>query len=160
MTVNVKLEWLQPLRLGKLSDRHLDRAQSDLGSLSDAYRMPGVYVLGRQWGDTFTPVYIGQSQNMASRVKSHIDKISMIRALRKAGTGEKFVLFGRFRAKRGQVEKTCLEIAEKALIRFALGEGHELWNKSGTKMKAHTVTSSGNRMFGVAFDRHIHVQTN
>jgi hypothetical protein len=34
-------------------------------------------------------------------------------------------------------------IAERALMRHFLGEGHDLVNKQGTRIRTHTIRSSG-----------------
>jgi len=63
--------------------------------------------------------------------------------LRNAKTGKRIVLAGRLITKRGQRLPKCLALAERALIRYFLSEGHDLVNKQGTRLRRHELESFG-----------------
>ena len=63
--------------------------------------------------------------------------------LRNAKNGKRIMLAGRLLTKPGQRLPKCLVLAERALIRYFLSEGHDLVKKQGTRLRRHEVTSSG-----------------
>jgi hypothetical protein len=63
--------------------------------------------------------------------------------LNNAKSGKRIVLAGRFLAKPGQKLAKCLVLAERALIRYFLSEGHDLVNRAGTRLGRHRVESIG-----------------
>jgi len=65
--------------------------------------------------------------------------------LKKAKSGKRIVLAGRFISKPGQQEGKCLALLERALIRYFLSEGHDLVNKQGARLRRHEVTSKNPR---------------
>lgn len=66
-----------------------------------------------------------------------------MRHLHQAKTGRRFVLAGKVITKPGQKLHRCMMLAERALIRHFLSEGHELVNKQGTRIRRHELKSSG-----------------
>jgi hypothetical protein len=63
--------------------------------------------------------------------------------LHNAKTGRRIVLAGRLVTKRGQKLPKSLVLAERALIRYFLSEGHDLVNRQGTRLRRHELASSG-----------------
>jgi hypothetical protein len=61
--------------------------------------------------------------------------------LKKAKSGKRVLLFGRFVPKPGQQEDKCLRLLERALLRYFLSEGHDLVNKQGARLRRHEITS-------------------
>jgi hypothetical protein len=113
---------------------------------ADSSHLPaaaGVYVFGRQWGNQFEALYVGKAGNMRSRVKTHFNNLRLMQHLRNAKTGRRVVLAGRLLARPGQRTAKCIGLAERALIRYFLSEGHDLVNKQGTRLRRHEFRSSG-----------------
>jgi hypothetical protein len=66
--------------------------------------------------------------------------------LQEAKNGARVVLIGEWKPKRGQQESRVLPIIERMLIKYALAEGHELFNEKGTRTPVHTLSMTGGRM--------------
>ena len=137
--MNLHVEWGRPIQLKDASrDNMIYRL--DLGKVSaDA----GIYIFGRRWGSQFEALYVGKAGNIRSRVKGHLNNLRLMQHLHNAKTGKRIVLAGRLGTKRGQQLPKCLVLAERALIRYFLSEGHDLVNKQGTRLRRHELESSG-----------------
>jgi hypothetical protein len=103
----------------------------------------GVYVFGRRWSAQFEALYVGKAENIRGRVKGHLNNLRLMQHLRNAKTGKRIVLAGRLITKPGQKLSKSLVLAERALIRYFLSEGHDLVNRQGTRLRQHQVESSG-----------------
>jgi hypothetical protein len=112
----------------------------DLGKVTDA---AGVYIFGRRWGSQFEALYVGKAGNIRGRVKGHLNNLRLMQHLLNAKTGKRIVLAGRIVTKRGQKLPKSLALAERALIRYFLSEGHDLVNRQGTRLRRHELASSG-----------------
>jgi len=137
--MKLHVEWGRPILL---KDATYDNMiyTLDLGKVSvDA----GIYVFGRRWGSQFEALYVGKARNIRSRVKTHLNNLRLMQHLHNAKTGKRIVLAGKFSTKRGQQLPKCLTLAERALIRYFLSEGHDLVNKQGTRLRRHELESSG-----------------
>jgi hypothetical protein len=55
------------------------------------------------------------------------------------------LLVGRLKLHPGQQADRVLNIVEKALIKRALAQGFDIFNKQGTKTPVHEIRSKGNR---------------
>lgn len=55
------------------------------------------------------------------------------------------LLVGEYVTKPGQRIEKCLDLTERALIRYFLSEGHDLVNKQGTRIRRHELESTGRR---------------
>jgi hypothetical protein len=136
--MKLHVEWGQPIPLR--ANRDGISYDIDLEKITD---YPGVYVFGRRHGDHFEALYVGSSMNIRSRVKGHLNNLQLMKYLRTARTGKRILLAGRLITKRGQQVEKCIVLSERALIRHFLSEGHELVNKSGTKIRRHELESTG-----------------
>jgi hypothetical protein len=105
--------------------------------------MAGVYIFGRRWGSQFEALYVGKAGNIRGRVKGHLNNLRLMQHLHNAKTGRRIVLAGRLVTKRGQKLPKSLVLAERALIRYFLSEGHDLVNRQGTRLRRHELASSG-----------------
>ena len=103
----------------------------------------GIYIFGRRFGKSFEALYVGQATNIRGRVKGQFNNLRLMQHLRNAKTGKRIVIAGRFHAKPGQKLKKCMDLAELALIRHFLSEGHDLVNKQGVRLRRHEVESNG-----------------
>lgn len=137
--MKLELDWNRPVPLrsgardGLIYAVDLDRIE----------RVPGVYIFARRWSSSFEALYVGQSGNLRSRIKSHLNSLRLMRHVETAKTGRRFVLLGQPIIKRGQQLPRVLKVLERALIRHFLAEGHDLVNKQGVKMRRHEIASSG-----------------
>lgn len=137
--MKLHLEWSRPIplkdatRQNLIYNLELDRVSS--GS--------GVYVFGRRWGSQFEALYVGKANGIRGRVKGQLNNLRLMQHLKNATTGRRIVLAGRLVTKPGQQLDRCFPLAERALIRYFLSEGHDLVNKQGTRLRRHELTSSG-----------------
>jgi len=103
----------------------------------------GVYILGRRWGNGFEALYVGKASAIRRRMKTQLNNLRLMQHLRNAKSGRRIVLAGKVVTKPGQRLERVLPLAERALIRYFLSEGHDLVNKQGTRLRRHEVISSG-----------------
>ena len=133
------VEWGRPVQLRDASKDNmiynLDAARITTGS--------GVYIFGRKWGRDFEALYVGKAGNVRGRVKGHLNNLRLMQHLHNAKTGKRVVLAGRLLTKQGQQMAKSLALAERALVRYFLSEGHDLVNKQGTRLRRHELQSSG-----------------
>lgn len=105
--------------------------------------LPGVYIFGRQWGSGFEALYVGKSMNVRTRIKGHLNSLSLMQHVRTAKAGKRVLLVGEYVTKPGQRIEKCIGLTERALIRYFLSEGHDLVNKQGTRIRRHELESTG-----------------
>lgn len=106
-------------------------------------REAGIYIFARRWGRSFEALYVGQSQNLRSRIRGHLNNLRLMRHIESAKTGRRFVLLGEPVIKPGQRLPRVLKVLERAHIRHFLAEGHDLVNQQGVQIRRHEITSSG-----------------
>ncbi len=134
------LDWSKPIVLRDASRENLIY-KVDLDKLP---RSPGIYVFGRRWGKgQFEALYVGKANRIRSRVKSHFNNLRLMQHLRNAKNGKRILLAGRIVTRPGQQLAKCLKILERGFIRYFLGEGHDLVNKQGTRIRRHHLSSAG-----------------
>lgn len=107
----------------------------------------GIYCFARQHGSNIAPLYIGKASNLQSRIKQQLNSVKLMKGIKNAGNGKRVLIIGEFIAGRGQQQPVCLGILERAFIKQALSEGHDLLNIQGTKMKYHRICSKGTSVF-------------
>jgi hypothetical protein len=137
--MKLHVEWGRPLTL---KDASKDNMIYGL-ELKKVTNGAGVYLFGRRWGRQFEALYVGKAGNIRSRVKGHLNNLRLMQHLRNANTGKRVLLAGGIMTKPGQWLAKCLVLAERALIRYFLSEAHDLVNKQGTRLRRHSLESSG-----------------
>lgn len=137
--MDLQIEWGRQVQL---TDASKDNMIYGL-DLAKVTTSAGVYIFGRRWGKQFEALYVGKARNIRSRVKNHLNNLRVMQHLRNAKTGNRIVLAGQLVTKPGQRKSKCLGLAERALIRYYLSDGHDLVNKQGTRMRRHEIQSSG-----------------
>jgi hypothetical protein len=137
--MKLHVDWGKPVRLRDASKDNMIYGV-DLAKVSNG---SGVYIFGRRWGPQFEALYVGKAGNIRGRVKGHLNNLRLMQHLRNAKNGNRIVLAGRLLTRPGQRLPKCLVLAERALIRYFLAEGHDLVNKQGTRLRRHEVESSG-----------------
>jgi hypothetical protein len=137
--MKLQVEWGRPIQLKDASKDNMIYAL-DLSKVSAG---AGIYIFGRRWGGQFEALYVGKAGHIRGRVKGHLNNLRLMQHLRNARTGKRVVLAGKLMTRRGQRLPKCLVLAERALIRYFLSEGHDLVNKQGTRLRRHELQSSG-----------------
>jgi hypothetical protein len=134
--MNLQVDWSSPLPMKR------ERTAGYSVDLDKVPEVPGVYIFGRRWGDSFEALYVGQAMNIHSRVKGQLNNLRLMSHLREAKVGSRIVIPGSIITKRGQQIDKCLNIVEKSLIRYFLSEGNDLVNIQGTLLRRHEVLST------------------
>lgn len=116
----------------------------------------GVYFFARRHmtkdGHSYTVRYIGQSENVRTRIKQHLNNMELMLKLKhETRKGEKVLVVGelKYRAHRRESgKKTAIKIVEKALIDkiIADSKGDYLFNKQGKKLDIHSISFSGSKV--------------
>jgi hypothetical protein len=124
--MKLQLEWARAMPL-----RDAGRFENLLYTLdySELPETSGVYVLGRRYGRKFEALYVGKAGSIRWRVRGQLKNLPLMLHLKKAKSGKRIILAGRFVPRPGQQEAKCLTLLERALIRYFLSEGHDLVNK-------------------------------
>lgn len=145
-SMDLHIEWTRPIPVTRARGELLD-FRLDLDAVPPE---PGVYIFGRRWGPRFEALYVARADNMRARMRTHLNNLRLMRHLLEAKTGRRVLLAGELRTRPGQRAPKCLALAERALIRHFIAEGHDLVNKQGTLIRRHAVVSDGRhpkRMF-------------
>src|SRR5690606_22743906 len=116
------------------------------GNLADIPACPGVYVFARRFGKTAVPIYIGKALNLQARIKTHLNSISLMKAIFEAKNGDKIIMLCVPEQGRNQNPNSVITVMEDALIEHAMHEGFDILNKKGTKYPTHTIKFLGNRL--------------
>jgi hypothetical protein len=144
--MEINIQWQTPIRLAKNKRILVNR-----NALPN--RIPkksGVYFFSRKYGSSFQPIYIGETQNLRGRLKSHLNNADIRDILRSIPVndvpvkqGNKYFHFGVFVGKPGQNAEKCRSLVQKYLIEQALAQGAPLVNKQLTAIKTHRIQFSG-----------------
>jgi hypothetical protein len=139
--MKIDAAWSQPVPLTK--DRKGKLVYNlDLEQLP---KSPGVYVFARQHGERVVPIYIGETMSLRSRIKSHLESVPLMHAVRDASSGNRLLIYCTVKTNSEDKAKKQINILERALILHAQTEGHQLVNKRGTKLPTDTICFIGNR---------------
>lgn len=139
--MKIEATWSKPIELKKCKPGGLIY-ELNLEQLPTA---PGVYVFVRTHGGSVSPIYIGETLNIRSRIKSHLNFLPLMRAIENAPIGSRFLLYCTVKAGAAAKAKKHIKVVEKALILHAQGEGHTLFNKKGTMLPTDEIAFKGNR---------------
>lgn len=139
--MKIEASWSQPIDLGK------DKSGSLIYTLdlTQLPKVPGVYIFGRKHGKSIIPIYIGETVSIRSRIKNHLASVPLMRAIEDAPTGQRFLIYCEVKAGSPEKAKKHVKVIERALILHAQSQGHEIFNKKGTKLPTNTISFSGNR---------------
>ncbi|QDU66748.1 GIY-YIG nuclease family protein [Engelhardtia mirabilis] len=137
--MNLSLDWHKPIAVKRVTARTLEYA-IDIDLVP---REPGVYIFARRWGARYEALYVGKARRLRGRIQSHLNNRSLLNHLADARTGKRVLLLGLLQSRPGQQLDRCLTVAERALMRHFLSEGHDLVNIQGTKIRRHVVESTG-----------------
>jgi hypothetical protein len=151
--MNICVRWQDPVELiDGSNDGYI--YWCDLESIPDS---PGIYVFARQFGDSVTPLYVGQAMNMRLRVKQQFNNLKLMRAIENAQIGRRILLLGEILTKPGQKIERVLDVIEGGMIEYIVTNEYELINKMGTKLAYDAVTFEGNLLSRRLCPRTLHV---
>jgi hypothetical protein len=139
--MEINAEWSEPIALKKDVRGGLIYTLN----LEDLPEDPGAYVFGRRHGRTVVPIYIGETLSVQGRIRNHLNSVLLMKAIEKAPNGSRFLIYCTVKAGTKDKAKKHVKILEKALLLHAQSEGHELFNKKGTKLPTDTISFTGNR---------------
>ena len=133
------IDWYRPIRLNSAG-------KNTVGYTLNLEKIPtraGIYIFGRRWGTQYEALYVGKAGKIRGRVRTHFNNLKLMQHLRDAKSGTRFLLVGGLIRRQGQDLEKCLRLAERAMIRHFLSEGHDLVNKSGTRLRRHELRADG-----------------
>jgi hypothetical protein len=107
--------------------------------------VPGAYIFGRKFGGKVVPIYVGETQNIKSRVKGHLKSLPLMKAIENSPNGPKFFIFCTVKTNAPKRAKQHVKIIERAIILHSQAEGHVLFNTSGAKLPTDEISFVGNR---------------
>lgn len=139
--MNICVRWQEPI---ELSDGSNDGLIYWCGDFEMIPASPGIYVFARQFGETVSPLYVGQALNMRSRVKQQFNNLKLMRGIENAQIGRRLLLLGTVMTKRGQKIDRVLDVIESGMIEYFVTCGYELINRQGTKLAYDAVAFEGN----------------
>ncbi|MCJ2117009.1 hypothetical protein MKK65_10580 [Methylobacterium sp. J-001] len=144
--MDITIDWQPPVQLTKAKTLIIDA--DDLPE--EIENIPGVYYFSRRHGPEYTPFYIGETLTIRSRLKSHLNSVSIVDVLRgvskeddRIRQGSRHFHYGYFVGKSRQDAKTCIQIVQKMMIRLAVENGTPILNKQLTKIKTHEISFEG-----------------
>jgi putative iron-dependent peroxidase len=106
-----------------------------VAEIEDVPEEPGVYVFARSFRKKVVPLYVGETGNLRSRLTQHLKgNVRLMKGIQNAPNGRRIFLFGEVQLKRGQNVKKVCSVLQRALIKRALSEGHDLLNDRGAKI--------------------------
>lgn len=137
--MKIELNWFEPIELGSSSTLRENIKNFDLKEIPD---VSGIYIFYREYGETQTALYVGKSENIRSRMKSHFNSLKLIEGLEDTPQGKKKLIFAEVqtRAELGR----ALNQAEKGLIQHYIENGHPLLNQKLMADHFDEITSTGN----------------
>ncbi|WP_454735401.1 GIY-YIG nuclease family protein [Cupriavidus necator] len=152
--MEINLEWAAPIKLLKRAGLPGYQYEPVAAQVDDR---PGIYVFARQYGDSYTPIYIGQAKSVVRRLKGQFDKTSLMEKvehwnatepgnprLRLTGSRVLFVAYLTSPTRADWI-KSALNIVERALIEHAMTEGFRIVNVQMTNIRYDEIYSSGAR---------------
>lgn len=137
--MKLKISWNKPVSLTKEKDE-MQIYSCNLDRIPDAC---GIYIFARYYNRKYYALYVGQSKNLRSRVKGHLNNLKLMKYLEKARSGKRIVITGNIMTKGGQNLEKALNVLERALIRHFLAEGHNLVNRQGVRIRSREIISVG-----------------
>lgn len=122
--MKIEVNWLEPIELGSSSTLRENIKNLDLKSIPD---IAGVYIFYREYGEKQYALYVGKSENIRTRMKSHFNSLSLIEGLENTPQGTKKLIFAEVKT-RSDLGR-ALNQAEKGLIQHYIENDHPLLNQ-------------------------------
>lgn len=153
--MEIEIDWSDPIELEDGAKDLLIYKCPTLGDIPDS---PGIYIFARRHGDNITPLYIGQAQRLRRRIEQQLNNTRLMKGIEGAESGARVLLIGQMALKPGQRVPRVLDVAESAIMEYALAEGHSILNKQGTKQRVHTIQSRGNMWSRQVVPLNLHIR--
>ncbi|NNC16348.1 hypothetical protein HJC22_11515 [Corallococcus exiguus] len=143
--MNIIINWQKPILLFKNKlEKYTD---ADLENIENK---AGVYYFARRFGENSTPFYIGETLNLRSRLKKHLESARIMDALRgienpkhaRIAQGARYFHYG-YLVSNAKAQKKRLQIIQKYLIDEAISKELTLLNKHGTVVLTNTIEFEG-----------------
>ena len=107
----------------------------------------GVYLFCRRHGQNLSPQYVGRSRRLRQRIREHLERVSLVKALAAGETGRRVVLVALVEPRRGQSAGRVAQEVESHLIRRFRAASFDLVNEKGTRRQRRTVHWHGSRAY-------------
>ena len=122
--MKIELNWMEPIELGSSSTLRENIKNLDLKCIPD---IAGVYIFYREYAGKQYALYVGKSENIRTRMKSHFNSLSLIAGLENTPQGAKKLIFAEVKT-RSDLGR-ALNQAEKGLIQHYIENDHPLLNQ-------------------------------
>ena len=150
--MKLHFEWQVPLSLTLNKKIVVTKSSPDLDRIKD---IAGVYYFARNHGSKSEPFYIGESLNLRTRLKQHLETAriaDILRGMSVTGApdisgGTRSFHFAYFNPKPGQDTKKAIRIAQKFMIRETVASNLPLLNSKLTIIKTHSLAFDGKGSF-------------
>ena len=142
MALFINCSWSEPISLVDGTKENQIYHTDEIDRIPDK---PGIYVFARSHGESVSPMYIGQADNLKKRIEQQFNNVNLMMSIKNAPKAKRILLYCEAKIHKRQNRKQVLAILENALIDHALSEGHVLVNKQGTKRPTHKIEFKGNR---------------
>jgi len=107
----------------------------------------GVYLFCRRYGQNLSPQYVGRSRRLRQRIREHLERVSLVKALAAGETGRRVVLVALVEPRRGQSAVRVAQEVESHLIRRFRAAAFDLVNEKGTRGQQRMVHWHGSRAY-------------
>jgi len=135
------MKWREPLELKW--DYGINDYKADSAKFAYIPDKPGIYIFARRHGAKHSPIYVGYSATLRSRITQQLNNHRLMIAVQHAGNGKRLILTAQPITKPGQNAGKIAKAMEAFLIRKLHAEGCDLLNDKGTKRIVKTVKWSG-----------------
>lgn len=108
MSLKITAIWSKPIPL-KLARYG---AIYELPDLAKIPQTAGVYVFGRQFGKSRTPLYIGKALNLQRRIEQQLNSVKLMERIEDAENGSRFLLFCQPAKRRGHSPARAVAVLE------------------------------------------------
>ena len=135
--MELRIDWHKPLQLTK--NKKMIIQESSIPE--DVPKTPGIYFFSRRHGAEYLPFYIGETQNLRSRLVAHLKSLAIADVLRGTGgnndikQGTRYFHFGTLINKGGKQEQARLKSVQRHMIRRAVEKKIPILNKQLTTIK-------------------------
>ena len=154
--LNFSASWQPAVELVDGSSQNLVYTVKDFETI---VAEPGVYVFSRMFGETVSPLYIGETTNIQKRIRQHTEtNVRLMNGIKASGRGRKVVLYCTVSTSSIKRRDSMLAILQRGVIEHALSEGHDLLNVQLTKLSVHSVQFTGNQLSGQLAPRKMYIR--
>lgn len=129
--MSYQLKWHKPVTLERgTADTPAVIYTCDLKMIPEE---PGVYMYTRENRGEVIPIYIGETANLRSRFYAEFRSLPLMGGIKSFAQVQRQLRYATLVRKSGLDKKRAVKTAENAMLDWAIAEGYELLNRSGTK---------------------------